>query len=66
MTKKLNEYIEKPTLSPEAWAFIEAYEGGEVPPKLRAEMIKYVQDMQPINEKSLAAMIADFDRILSL
>lgn len=65
MTEKLNEYIEKPTLSPEAWAFIEAYNGGEVPPELRAEMIRYVQDMQPVIDNSLAAMLADFDRILS-
>ena len=65
MTEKLNEYINKPTMSPEAWAFIEAYNGGEVPQKIRAEMIRYVQDMQPVNEKSLAAMTADFDRILS-
>jgi hypothetical protein len=65
MTKKLDESIKKPTLSPEAGAFIETYTGGEVPPELRAEMIRYVQAMQPVNEKSLAAMIADFDRILS-
>ena len=63
--KKLNEYKVNPELSPEAWEFIKNYTGGEVPPKLRAEMIKYVQDMQPIIDKSHADMLADFDRILN-
>jgi hypothetical protein len=61
----INEYINKPTLSSEAQSFVDTYTSGKVPPKIRAELIKYVQDMQPINEKSLADMIADFDRILS-
>ena len=62
--KNINEYIKKPTLSSETQSFVNTYAGGEVPPEIRAELIKYVQDMQPINEKSLADMIADFDRIL--
>lgn len=60
----INEYIKKPALSSKAQSFVDTYPGGEVPPEIRAELIKYVQDMQPINEKSLADMIADFDRIL--
>lgn len=63
--KKLNEYATTPVLSDEAQKFIDNFTGGQVPPTIRAELIRYVQDMQPINEKSLADMIADFNRILS-
>ena len=65
MTTVINEYIKKPALSSEAQSFVDTYTGGNVPPEIRAELIKYVQDMQPIIEKSHAAMLADFDRILS-
>ena len=60
----LNEYSKKPVLSTKAAQFVNTYKGGEVPPEIRAELIKYVQDMQPIIEKSHTAMLDDFDRIL--
>jgi hypothetical protein len=51
-TEIINEYDKRPMLSPNTKMFVESYDGGPVPPDIKAELTQYLLDIEPYVEAS--------------
>jgi hypothetical protein len=64
--KKINEYKTQPVLSERASNFIYNTDSGDnVPDDIRAELEKYVKDMEPFADNARLELVNQFKRVFN-